>query len=509
MLDLLKHSAYCFKATKAAKKYIKDNNLDIPDAVKDTFEGRHSEDGLSNTPKLNLATSIYPYIREAKLQILKECTVSPMSKFILNEPEEEILDISQVVLVCESDEGKSIPVLNRFHPKFNQSEIDGSSKKRDSNTERDSTKNDDVIKDIVIPELSGKRIKGTNSNGSYVKEIDTTILGCYYANPGVIFIWIDRVFEFENEKCHNWRLLFQMVLLHELIHALLDCADRNNNGVLLNDSKERSDLEESLDNLLVLKCYENSDEQDFEYIKEFIKSQPREYRKAIDLYNQSVNLDWEDKDFVSIIRTLLNAKVQPKQDANPIQILLCAGQNYILDPGEKSNGDTEKKDNLDLDGENEYTDVEKAKDTIYEVKHLMEQNLYTPEKIKSEQQNEDFTEYQVFRIDKPFTTSCGENIILSKVIISLTFDSTLCCEVDCSFHFINTNGSGFGIMFCKLEIENQVIMKLIKSSFVVCNEPNYGKIVSDFIHCLDCYNDNEYCAEDFITHDVPLDEESN
>jgi hypothetical protein len=145
----------------------------------------------------------------------------------------------------------------------------------------------------------------------------TEALGMYLQNEGIIFIWIDRIkrcAEHIMSGIHNQYtscdtdsygaatlLLFQEVLLHEFFHAFFDIqfdgmrwrAGKFNSNyqsdVTINDRPITID-EETIDNALVLLAYDwFAPKLSFDFVFNFIQSQPSRYREAADMYLNSYN----------------------------------------------------------------------------------------------------------------------------------------------------------------------------------------------------------------------------
>lgn len=118
-------------------------------------------------------------------------------------------------------------------------------------------------------------------------------LGCYCPDTGTILIWVDRIYEY-GKYC---QVIFQKVLLHEFIHAILDLQPRDKNGGLIGNriyklpgnNWESDWTEETLDNALVLRCYKNS--IDYEIIRCFIKHQPADYALALKVTDKELKED--------------------------------------------------------------------------------------------------------------------------------------------------------------------------------------------------------------------------
>lgn len=98
------------------------------------------------------------------------------------------------------------------------------------------------------------------------------LLGCYLPGKNTILLWVDKISAYGDIK----ELVFQKVLLHECIHALLDVkrkSSQNNWG------------EETIDNTWVLQAYSNCGQPAVvNEVIDFIACQPQEYRNALSLY---------------------------------------------------------------------------------------------------------------------------------------------------------------------------------------------------------------------------------
>lgn len=124
-------------------------------------------------------------------------------------------------------------------------------------------------------------------NNDYDSQNKIDYLGCYCPKTGTIFMWLDRIYEYRIAD-----LLFQKVILHEYIHALMDTDYRIKKGdyLLGRSSKE----EETWDNLLVLLTYHNSGSEDYavELVESFIRNQPTEYAEALSWYDKYKLAGW-------------------------------------------------------------------------------------------------------------------------------------------------------------------------------------------------------------------------
>ena len=131
---------------------------------------------------------------------------------------------------------------------------------------------------------------------------DKSLLGMYQPKTGAIFLWIDKIIENEYPE-----LIFQSVLLHEMIHAFLDIHPRiyyrYSHGIRLLSSLGKNAQgisEETLDNALVLRAY-SSHPADFDLVKTFISKQPLDYRDAINMYDHD--------DYITLLKQHLADKI--------------------------------------------------------------------------------------------------------------------------------------------------------------------------------------------------------
>lgn len=115
-------------------------------------------------------------------------------------------------------------------------------------------------------------------------------LGCYVPATQRIFLWVDKI----SEYCYS-RLLFQQVLIHEIIHLILDVAARDEEykGIKIESSIDDID-EETLDNILTLYAYraaiypnELISTIQQAWIRDFMRDQPSNYSAALAEYNST------------------------------------------------------------------------------------------------------------------------------------------------------------------------------------------------------------------------------
>jgi hypothetical protein len=155
------------------------------------------------------------------------------------------------------------------------------------------------------------------------ESISTEALGMYLQKEGIIFIWIDRIKKCAGRVMMNTQympptqlfasynddptgvatlLLFQEVLLHEFFHAFFDIHIDDNlrwqtgkfnpnyqSSVTINGQSITIN-EETIDNALVLLAYDwFAPKLTFDFVYNFVNSQPKYYREAADMYRQANN----------------------------------------------------------------------------------------------------------------------------------------------------------------------------------------------------------------------------
>lgn len=107
-----------------------------------------------------------------------------------------------------------------------------------------------------IPDDKGvsedKEMEDDYSNGKTIMDY----LGCYCPDKGCIFIWIDKIYDKCKKENYDFENLFDIVLLHEYIHALLDVRPRKAN--YKQNITTKCLYEESIDNALLLHAMNNS-----------------------------------------------------------------------------------------------------------------------------------------------------------------------------------------------------------------------------------------------------------
>lgn len=119
-----------------------------------------------------------------------------------------------------------------------------------------------IVKNIFTGDIEMREIPddaGVSEDKEVENDKGKTImdyLGCYCPDKGCIFIWIDKIFFISERDNYNFENLFDIVLLHEYIHALLDVRPRKAN---YNQNIITKCLyEESIDNALLLHAMNES-----------------------------------------------------------------------------------------------------------------------------------------------------------------------------------------------------------------------------------------------------------
>ena len=121
-----------------------------------------------------------------------------------------------------------------------------------------------IVKNIFTGEMELREIpddKGVSEDKEmeddyYNGKTIMDYLGCYCPDKGCIFIWIDKIFDKCEKENYDFENLFDIVLLHEYIHALLDVRPRKAN--YKQNITTKCLYEESIDNALLLHAMNNS-----------------------------------------------------------------------------------------------------------------------------------------------------------------------------------------------------------------------------------------------------------
>lgn len=202
---------------------------------------------------------------------------------------------------------------------------------------------------IEYPQNSEEYIKRNGENIEKNLEIkhdsikDPEYLGLYLPATGSIVLFIDRIFKYVEAN-----LLFQEVLLHEFIHALLDITPRllKPDGTTIHSINEQlydSELEEKYDNTLVIYVYHdwsNSDEYAKARIKAFIKSQRPPYCDVNECHKEEYELFQKE-----LIESLLAVKMHTATKELPGKDPSTVIGNTVYGAVDYSSGNKSKLEN--------------------------------------------------------------------------------------------------------------------------------------------------------------------
>ena len=176
-------------ATKNALNFLEWHpEFNLPLTATECFAGMTKSDGLK-TPDLTVGIA---YMHQLLTQIKDDLRnqikdVSPKNSCLLPSTMSlhYIVDNIDITLITEEDNASrtAIPVRNLFKYQI--------------------TRNDEQSYEVVLPPKPD----------DYHKD---NLLGVYLKRTGSILLWIDKILQKDNPG-----LIFQKVLLHEMIHALL------------------------------------------------------------------------------------------------------------------------------------------------------------------------------------------------------------------------------------------------------------------------------------------------
>ena len=268
------------KSTPSATKVIFDNpQIHIPNSTEECLGGINSIVGL-NTPDLYDQIDYFD-------RLISEIKQSSLSKHITNLIQDSTdcltaLDITfryliantSVTLITTEDEGKYVDVRNIFKLRKNLAAEDQ------------------------------EKVKGPENGVE-------NLLGVYMPRTGSVLLWVDKIIQKDNPE-----LIFQKVLLHELIHALYDVKPRrfDENGISILgsiDSVNDDNNEETLDNLLVLHIYEPYSEAS-DIIKEFIAGQPFCYKDSLNKVDDDFGKEITQHLSRKVENNTVNTNIHPK-----------------------------------------------------------------------------------------------------------------------------------------------------------------------------------------------------
>lgn len=280
-----------FYATSWAFPYLKD----YPRTAKDTFDIKRCDSNV------NLA-SIDEIINECKSNIKDLLDSGDVKNW--NYESLDIFSDTEVWFVTSEEIGSDVPVYNRFTgkdeivkvPSVPSNIIEITKKEECPSVDRGYS--EELCKEPICSEENPVNEK--KEVKKYIMLTNPDLLGVYLPKTGTIFIFIDRIDEFRDKQ-----FVFQIVLLHEFIHAALDLVPdaKRNYGTMGYkwSTKINNKLinEESLDNALVLIAYDNDPE-----VVKFIKSQPEVYRNALEIRDEKTLKDF----IISLIKYKLDGE---------------------------------------------------------------------------------------------------------------------------------------------------------------------------------------------------------
>lgn len=249
IVDFFQEECADFKSTPKALDFQNNKKTLFPSGIREAFQDSPS------VPVIEWEKSISNIINEAKQKVLSNVVLDSIMTNLTLCKNEDIISTTEIILVSESDCGKVISVFNGnwlfLTPAL---QIDKP-----------------FLTDCMIP-------------NNDEKDSEKYKLGCYIPQYRVIFLWVDRIYNAANNQNINANLLFQEVLLHELIHALIDfnLRDQDLNVFGITDPEK---IEETITNTLMLKVYYDSCKISFDEILKFVKTQSLPYSSATKVFD--------------------------------------------------------------------------------------------------------------------------------------------------------------------------------------------------------------------------------
>lgn len=307
-IDFFRDTCKTFRITPEAEKYICGKNKvmeSLPDCVSKTF----SQDWSNKVPTLNPKDTIFTILKRAEDSVGSTAVGENTLLSILNI--EQRFTTAEVIIVTEKDNGNIIPVYNRNWLLLSA-----------ENKSKHSIITECEIPVDPIPNKNKNKNENENEDVNDLIRIKNSLLGCYIQDSGTVFLWIDRISLAANKNNMDTELLFQKVLLHELIHAILDCCKRDDKLNVCCPDDNVNGLEETLDNILVLKCYKEICNQSFfNSINKFISTQPSNYALASKVFEKIGHLCIQFEGFISIFLSCkISGTVKRK---NPYMYYVC------------------------------------------------------------------------------------------------------------------------------------------------------------------------------------------
>lgn len=255
--------------SKTADEFRRKKRLSLPDLV-------YWLDGRTGKSELNIIDEILLKSKKNIDNIKKVPNWNKSSSYLLSD--------CDICFITEDDIGNEVSIFNRFTREYEKYKVVG------NKTLKKNEKDGVLIKDYLDTLNEEKKAEPFNPNNQEIKILINDYFAFYVPINGVIFLFIDRIITFAAEKgfdCAKTFLLFEKILLHELIHSCLDLYPRNKGMIIWYPPKWQNNgfNEESIDNAIILQCFKNQGV--YPTIEDFILSQPKFYRKSLNFKNKT------------------------------------------------------------------------------------------------------------------------------------------------------------------------------------------------------------------------------
>lgn len=115
----------------------------------------------------------------------------------------------------------------------------------------------------------------------------------------LIFIWVDKIWEECEGNWHKYQILLTKVILHELMHGMMDV------NLLGYAARHIQKDEESIANAIPLTLLKDLiTPDDWNFLADFVAKQPSPYKEGLDLANKGV------QNVSKALRDLMNEKME-------------------------------------------------------------------------------------------------------------------------------------------------------------------------------------------------------
>lgn len=155
-----------------------------------------------------------------------------------------------------------------------------------------------AIRLVEETEMPESKIKG---------DYATETLGCYFSshekffNQPIIFLCPSRIEKITKGLNIEESVLYAIVLIHELAHAIMDPTNIIKDGCLVKCDSQKAlsemdhAMEEAFANMITLQYFDKVQFvfNDIEVVKDFMMKQPEAYKFGITLYN-TIKPDWKE-----------------------------------------------------------------------------------------------------------------------------------------------------------------------------------------------------------------------